>query len=125
VYAILATAGVGTRVIGGTIITGAFPVCNGPNYTSHGFNITSDTSCGLTSTGDLQSADPLLGALAANGGSTSTQLPSATSPAIDRVPLGTAGLCDGTVATDQRGISRPQGTGCDTGSVERTSTDPS
>jgi hypothetical protein len=62
--------------------------------------------------------DAMLGSLADNGGATQTFLPASGSPVIDQVPVGTPGLCDGTIATDQRGTARPQGPACDVGSVE-------
>jgi hypothetical protein len=46
-------------------------------------------------------------------------LPAATSPLLDAVPV--AGCqADGAegITTDQRGITRPQGAGCDVGAVE-------
>ena len=61
---------------------------------------------------------PLLAALADNGGPTLTHLPSAFSPAGGVIPVGTAGLCDGTRPDDQRGTARPQGAACDAGAVE-------
>jgi hypothetical protein len=71
-----------------------------------------------TCNANIIDADPLLGALANNGGTTQTMAPGAGSPAID------AGN-DATCATsDQRGIPRPQdGNGdgtaiCDMGSFE-------
>lgn len=57
-------------------------------------------------------ADPLLGSLAYHHGTTQTLLPAAGSPAID------AGDDAGCPATDQRGITRPQGAHCDIGAVE-------
>jgi CSLREA domain-containing protein len=57
--------------------------------------------------------DPKLGALADNGGPTNTHALLAGSPAID------AGSTPDCPATDQRGVSRPQGSGCDIGSYER------
>jgi CSLREA domain-containing protein len=57
--------------------------------------------------------DPRLGALADNGGPTNTHALLAGSPAID------AGSTPDCPATDQRGVSRPQGSGCDIGSYER------
>ncbi|MEZ5209453.1 MAG: choice-of-anchor Q domain-containing protein, partial [Acidimicrobiales bacterium] len=86
--------------------------------TSSGFNVASDATCGLVATGDQPNTDPQLGALAANGGPTETQRPAPTSPAIDAIPAGTGTLCDGTFAVDQRGVARPNGTGCDVGAVE-------
>ena len=76
-------------------------------------------TCGLAGAADTVVADVGLGALADNGGPTATHLPVAGSPAVDRVAIGTAGLCDGTVPTDQRGVARPSGAGCDAGAVER------
>jgi hypothetical protein len=61
---------------------------------------------------NLIATDPVLGALADNGGSTQTMLPGAGSSAID------AGTCTDAPTTDQRGIVRPQGTTCDIGAVE-------
>lgn len=77
-----------------------------------GYNISSDASCGFSGT-SLASTDPLLGPLANNGGPTQTMLPGSGSPAIDG---GGSGPC--ATASDQRGISRPQGTACDIGAVE-------
>jgi hypothetical protein len=57
--------------------------------------------------------DPLLGLLSKNGGTTATHPLLAGSPAID------AGTSEGCPATDQRGVSRPQGEACDMGSFER------
>jgi hypothetical protein len=59
-------------------------------------------------------ADPKLGPLADNGGPTLTYAPQAGSPAIDEVPK-SAAPCS---ATDQRGVSRPQGAACDAGAYE-------
>ncbi|WP_395684141.1 choice-of-anchor Q domain-containing protein [Dokdonella sp.] len=54
-----------------------------------------------------------LGPLQDNGGSTPTMMPGPTSAAIDAIaPV------DCVQTTDQRGIVRPQGTGCDIGAVE-------
>jgi hypothetical protein len=58
------------------------------------------------------SADPLLGPLADNGGPTQTHALQPDSPAID------AAVECPPPATDQRGVSRPQGDACDIGSFE-------
>ena len=90
-------------------------------YLSLGHNLVGEAG-GLASlfeeTGD-QTADPdgtWLGALQDNDGPTHTHALLAGSPAID------AGTCtdhtDATIATDQRGVSRPQGTACDIGAFE-------
>jgi hypothetical protein len=102
----------------------ALPAGGGTNCvvvtpTSNGFNFSDDTSCGLATSTDRQSGNPILGALANNGGPTATQLPGAGSPLVDAVPLSSC-QADGAagVATDQRGVTRPQGPGCDIGAVE-------
>ena len=57
--------------------------------------------------------DPKLGPLADNGGPTQTHRLLPGSPAID------AASSSDCPATDQRGVARPQGAGCDIGSFER------
>jgi hypothetical protein len=101
-----------TIVAGGSAITGSncFTETAAP-VTATGRNLESTDQCGLTA-GDIKSADPLLGPLQDNGGATPTQALLAGSPAIDAAP--TAG-CQ---ATDQRGLARPQGPGCDIGAYE-------
>jgi parallel beta helix pectate lyase-like protein len=88
--------------------------------TSHGYNFSDDDLCGFTEPTDRENAgDPQLGTLADNGGPTRTRLPQPGSPLIDVIPIascqddGAAGI-----ATDQRGVGRPQGSGCDIGAVE-------
>ncbi len=94
-------------------------IFNSGTLTSQGYNIAGDDAgSNFTETGDMVNDNPLLGALADNGGPTMTHLPQAGSPAID------AGTNTGAPAADQRGQSRPQdgdgdGTAtCDIGSVE-------
>jgi hypothetical protein len=90
------------------------------NTVSNGYNFSDDTTCGFAGTGDRQNAgDPQIGALANNGGPTQTRLPADTSPLVDGVPLAQC-QADGAagVTTDQRGITRPQGAGCEIGAVE-------
>ncbi len=90
--------------------------------TSDGGNVDSDGSCNLTAATDLSSANPLLGPLLDNGGPYPTHLPAATSPVLQLVPSSALGCgVDGPVAdhsTDQRGVARPNGAGCEPGSVE-------
>jgi predicted outer membrane repeat protein len=95
---------------------------NGTATTSNGFNFSSDSSCGFTNAaqGDQQNGgDPLLGTLSDNGGPTQTRLPQAGSPLVDAIPPGSC-QADGAagITTDQRGLTRPQGAGCDIGSVD-------
>lgn len=69
--------------------------------------------------GDLVGADPKLGALAANGGSTRTHVLGAGSAAVDAGdPAGCKDGAGATLTTDQRGIARPQGGRCDIGATE-------
>jgi predicted outer membrane repeat protein len=105
--------------------TGTGLLCVG-GVTSLGYNFANETanSCGLTATGDssLDANDPLLGALANNGGPTPTQLPQTGSPLIDAIPHAacqTAPLATG-ILTDQRGLPRPDSASpaCDIGAVE-------
>lgn len=63
-------------------------------------------------TGNI-TADPLLGALADNGGPTRTHALLAGSAAVN------AGTSTGAPATDQRGVARPQGAGVDIGAFEQ------
>ena len=84
------------------------------SLTSGGSNIDSDGTCNLTGPGDQPGTDPLLGPLADNGGPTSTRALPAGSPAIDAAD---AASCP---ATDQRGVTRPQGAECDVGAFELT-----
>lgn len=71
-------------------------------------------ACGLTNgaTGNVIGLDPNLGPLQNNGGNTQTHALLAGSPAID------AGDDDVCLATDQRGVARPQGAACDIGAYE-------
>ena len=66
---------------------------------------------GVTCT-DLVDGDPVLAPLGDNGGLTPTRLPARYGAAID------AGADAACTATDQRGLSRPQGEACDLGAVE-------
>jgi len=93
--------------------------------TSNGFNFTDDASAGVSchfgaATDRVGTSNaPKLGALTNNGGPTQTRLPQVGSPLIDAIPLASC-QADGAsgISTDQRGVSRPQGNGCDIGAVE-------
>jgi predicted outer membrane repeat protein len=87
--------------------------CGAPGPVSLGFNLSSDSSCGLTQPGDLQNTATKLLPLNYNGGPTQTHLPSAGSPAIN------TGTQAGAPAVDQRGQPRPFGLAHDMGAVER------
>ncbi|GAA2562845.1 CSLREA domain-containing protein [Streptomyces levis] len=80
---------------------------------SEGHNLDGDGSCRLTAAGDLPSRSPLTGPLGDNGGPTDTVALLPGSPGLD--------AADDCPATDQRGVTRPQGTGCDIGAYEAVS----
>ena len=81
------------------------------NIRSNGHNLDSDGSCSLSEPSDISNADPLLGPLQDNGGSTLTHELLEGSPAID---AGNTLLDE-----DQRGTLRPQGSATDIGAFEK------
>jgi len=84
--------------------------------TNGGNNIDDGTTCGwVSASGSMSSTDPLLGALANNGGPTQTFALLTGSPAIDGV---TFNAPNSAPSTDQRGVARPQGVRYDIGSYE-------
>lgn len=86
----------------------------GTRVAASSYNWFSDESCDLSGTGDEQSNAAFdLGPLADNGGPVQTLLPGPNSVLLDRIP---PAACP--VAVDARGVTRPQGSGCDVGAVE-------
>ena len=106
----VATVAGRTTILSSTLIDGD---CQGP-LTSNGYNIESPgETCGFDQTGDQGSvsADDLnLAPLQNNGGLTETHAITTDSAAFN------SGTCE--VATDQRGVDRPQGDACDVGAFE-------
>jgi beta-glucanase (GH16 family) len=107
-----------TLTLTNTIITGnqwyaceRFASGTVSNVVSGGNNLVQDDSCS-PATSDLIGANAQLGALADNGGPTLTHALLPGSLAIDAA---NDALCP---ATDQRGVTRPQGTHCDIGAYE-------
>jgi CSLREA domain-containing protein len=103
---------VGSVTVQNSILAGGCSVIASGSIASAGNNISDGSSCGLTGPGDRPGVDPRLAPLAANGGPTRTLALLAGSPAIDAA---NPGACP---ATDQRGVTRPQGAGCDIGAYE-------
>jgi len=90
---------------------GFFP---GAAYASENNNLNSDNSCNFVAGSDIVNTDPQLGTLSDNGGTTLTHLPQPGSPLINagfnfQIPE---------LLSDQRGMSRPQGSNYDIGAVE-------
>lgn len=93
--------------------------CNVPagSIASLGHNVESADTCDFDAATDIRNfAAPTLAPLADNGGLGLTRPPLVTisaSVVIDRIPAG-----DCTRSVDQRGFSRPFGSGCDIGAIE-------
>jgi hypothetical protein len=113
------------------------PNCRVALPTSYGYNVVSDTSCGLAEQTDLVGDDPMLDPLWMNGGFGETRAPRPHSPVLDRIPANLCGFVPfgealegeqhlaqfaidafAPVASDQRAVVRPQGVGCDAGAIE-------
>jgi len=102
--------------------------CSGwASMTSHGYNLSSDSTCHFNGPGDLNNiTDPKLGTLGNYGGPTQTIPLLSGSPAIDAGnPSGCTDGLGHLLTTDQRGMPRPDKpedtTGCDMGAYERQS----
>jgi len=96
-----------------TIVSGPGQNCSdADSVLSLGHNIDSGTTCGFAAGGDRSATDPVLGPLKSNGGFSQTMTLLPGSPAID------AGDATNCPPTDARGVTRPQGTGCDIGAFE-------
>jgi hypothetical protein len=105
---------VNTIIAGNTAKSGQENCDTVPVGFSLGHNIDSRNECHFTAAGDQINTDPKLGPLGPSGGPTEAQIPLPGSPALDAAD---ASRCP---SVDQRGVSRPQGSGCDVGAVERT-----
>jgi hypothetical protein len=102
-----------TIIADNTISFGKYGIadCLLGDYASIGTNVNNlveDGNCD-----PAHSGDPQLAPLDDNGGDTQTHAPSPDSPAVNAIR---AGEC--IVDTDQRGLPRPYGAGCDIGAVE-------
>ena len=85
-----------------------------------GYNVEDADTCGFSKTNhSLVKTDPLLSPPGNYSGYTWTLALLPNSPAIDMIPFGTNG-CGTDVASDQRGVQRPQGiySECDAGAFE-------
>jgi hypothetical protein len=104
----------GTLNLMNTILAASSSGGNGYGLiTDNGHNLSSDLSLSLSGTSHANT-DPKLGSLTSNGGPTRTMALLSGSPGINAIPSG-SGLFP---ATDQRGVTRPQGSGADIGAYE-------
>jgi hypothetical protein len=99
------------NVVARNLMSDASSNCTGNPATLAGANVETEKECGF----ELQGANPQLAtALSNQGGETDVLTIGATSAARDLTPPGSA--CGS--MTDQRGLGRPQGSGCDSGAFE-------
>ena len=120
----------GTLVLKGTLLAsepnGGNCYLTSGTATSDGYNLSDDSSCSfLTAPGDqndVAAAGLSPSGLQNNGGPTETIALLSTSPAVNAIPVAPANECTDAfgspVTTDQRGVPRPQGSGCDIGAYE-------
>jgi len=108
-------------IIAGNTDDGSAPDCDGLLIVSGGHNLVQDTTeCGFTPlASDQTGLDPLLEALANNGGYNETMALEPGSPARDAGDPATPGsggtACE---SDDQRAVARPLGVACDAGAFE-------
>lgn len=84
----------------------------GTPLTSSGYNVVGDLSCQINGNGDLEGSNPALQPLVNNGGYTKTHAILQSSVAFNHVLN-----CNG-ITKDQRSVTRPQSTACDSGAFE-------
>jgi len=87
-------------------------------FVSAGYNLENLNTCNFDQPSDQPNTNPLLGALANNGGPSATHALLDGSPAIDAADNATCAAAP-VSGVDQRGILRPQGLVCDIGAYEQ------
>ena len=100
----------GETIVAGGTSGGSAANCfvgNPATFTSNGYNLVDDSTCGTPAGTDLTGKNPQLGALANNGGPTETLLPADNSPAVGAIP-DAVWVATG-VGADQRGVARGAG----------------
>jgi hypothetical protein len=116
----------GTLVLKSTLLAGQTAGGNcygGGSASSDGYNLSDDSTCSfLTQTGDQNNsatAGLSPSGLQNNGGPTQTVALLSASSAVDAIPHSACtDAFRNLVSTDQRGVARPQGSGCDIGAYE-------
>lgn len=109
---------VGSSIIAGNTNSDVDDVGTANAFESEGYNVigTGNATDAFDGTNDITGVvNPLLGRLADNGGPTRTHALRSGSPALNRVAERECPPPN----TDQRGVRRPQGPRCDSGSFER------
>jgi len=123
---ILDTVDMKNSILSGNSDTGIGPDCNG-TLNSLDYNLIKNTTgCSFTGTitNNITGFDANLNPLSNTGGFTQTQVPRLCSPAVDAAdPAGCTDSLLVPLATDQRGVTRPQGAICDIGAAERSASD--
>jgi hypothetical protein len=120
----------GTATLRNSIVAGSgfSMACSEEGITDGGYNISDDDSCAFDQSTSSNSTDPgLASTLANNGEPTKTIALLRGSPAFNAIPQGQSrcATATGRIATDQRGVRRPQGPACDVGAYERARSLPS
>jgi hypothetical protein len=114
----------GNVTVGNTIISSASgqSACGGSStfFSSNGYNLASDQSCTfLMETGDIQGINPDLNGITSPAEGAAYHSPKLTSPVIDAGnPAESGSGGNACLASDQRGLARPQSKRCDIGAVE-------
>ncbi|NNE19927.1 MAG: hypothetical protein HKN10_15760 [Myxococcales bacterium] len=121
--ALVASGDTPTLRFSGNVVSGECIAQDAAMFDSRGYNIESPgESCDFiepSDTPNTMSEQLDLGPLQNNGRETETHLPGANSVAIDLIPVvECANVLPVQPAYDQRVVERPQGNGCDSGSVE-------
>lgn len=111
----------GSVVVSNTIISSVSSelACEG-TAVSYGYNLASDESCTfLTAPGDVQGVNPELNGITSISDGAAYHVPKLISPVVDAgspAKIGSGNMA--CLATDQRGLARPQANHCDIGAVE-------
>lgn len=107
----------GSNIVSGNNGSDVYSSSGAHLFVSSGYNVvgTGGVTVAFDAAGDVTGvANPKLGGLAHNGGQTKTRKLLPGSPAINRIPPGACSF-----DFDQRGVRRPIGSRCDTGSLEQ------
>jgi hypothetical protein len=117
----ISEGGTGMFRVKSSIFANSFNTCSFSPGASDGYNLSDDKNCPLGAPTDMKNVPAGLNpdGLENNGGPTQTVALLASSPAVNAIPLSSCTTISGSqVSTDQRGVSRPQGGGCDIGAYE-------